>query len=202
MAHRWALLSNSAAWTVADIRVIVANPRSYCYLDERRWYFSEPDDTQEIFHKPKQDTVRSCPDYNRWLWGLQAGGDLPCPYRDEAMDQVRSPTLLADRYAARDVIYLSGENDVIPQVHDPCASLLQGKTRKERARHYVAGLHEFFGHPVHELRVVPSSGHDHALMFQSQVGREAIMGRRGDIVVDQRKDVSQTSRFIVPDRRQ
>jgi hypothetical protein len=66
----------------------------------------------------------------------------------------------------------------------------------------------FFGHPVHALHVVPSSGHDHALMFQSEVGRSAILSfeRRPTTKVDssqqeadnRKKDVSQTARFIVP----
>jgi hypothetical protein len=206
MAHRWALLSNSAAWTVLDIRVVVANPRSYCYLDERRWYFSGTN-SEEIFQQPEPDTLRSCPEYNHWLWGLEAGGDLFCPYWDNAMGQVRSRIRLATRYAARDVIYLSGENDVIPQLHDHCSSLLQGPTRKDRARHYAAALQEIFGYPVHELLVVPRSGHDHALMFQSEIGRAAILGRSRDSLVYQKEDehekvVSQTSRFIVPVRDQ
>jgi hypothetical protein len=206
MAHRWAILSNSAVWTVANIRVVVANPRSYCYLDERRWYYSETNTTQEIFHRPKPDTVTSCPEYDHWLWGLQqnekvGGEDLPCPYWDNAISQVQSRLLLAERYAARDVIYLSGEYDVIPQIHDHCSTLLQGRTRKERARKYVAALQEYFGHPVHEWLIVPSSGHDHALMFQSPIGRAAILGRRRrDRPRDSvdKKEVSQTSRFIVP----
>lgn len=214
MVHRWALLSNSPAWTVLDIRVVAANPRSFAYLDERRWLPLNNSDTTEEkeFRSPSTEEIRQCPEYDHWLWGLQDGGgdDLPCPYRDAAMEQVPSRSLLAERYAARDVIYLSGAHDMIPQDHDHCAALVQGRTRNERARNYFQGLQElFFGHPVHALHVVPSSGHDHALMFQSEVGRSAILSfelRPKTTKVDssqqeadnRKKDVSQTARFIVP----
>eukprot|EP00536_Pseudo-nitzschia_multiseries_P011715 jgi/Psemu1/206617/e_gw1.412.3.1 len=40
MVQRWALLSNSPAWNwnTVHIRAVVANPRSYAYLDDRRWF--------------------------------------------------------------------------------------------------------------------------------------------------------------------
>ena len=38
--QRWALLSNSPAWKTMNIRAVVANPRSYAYLDDRRWFFA------------------------------------------------------------------------------------------------------------------------------------------------------------------
>ncbi|KAG7360272.1 hypothetical protein IV203_035371 [Nitzschia inconspicua] len=203
MAHRWALLSDTPAWTVMDIRVVVANPRSFAYLDERRWLPSS-DGLGEEFREPLHEEMEGCPEYNQWLWGLQDGGDLACPYRDNAISQVRSMSELGERYATRDVIYLSGEYDIIPQDHDHCAAVIQGRTRIERARNYVSALQRAVGRPVHEWYIVPWSGHDHALMFQSQIGRSVILGRRNQSDAlhqdedDCMKDVSQTSRFIIP----
>lgn len=204
MAHRWALLSSSPAWDVSNIRVVAANPRSYAYLDERRWYSSDPSTSTKDFRKPVQGELDACPEYNHWLWGLQDGGDLPCPYRDDAMAETRSKAVLAQRYAARDVHYLSGQFDIIPQDHDHCAALLQGRNRNERARNYFSGLQEYFGFPAHKLHFVPFSGHDHALMFQSPIGRLLIMGKgtNNDAAhleeVEDARSFSQTSRFIVP----
>jgi hypothetical protein len=115
-----------------------------------------------------------------------------------------SASAMAIRYASRDVIYLSGGYDIIPQYHDHCAALWQGRTRNERARNYFTSLQEYFGHSVHELLFVPFSAHDHALMFQSAVGRAAILGKQTSKNAQEqqkgnlRKEVSQTSRFIHP----
>ncbi|OEU20707.1 hypothetical protein FRACYDRAFT_234339 [Fragilariopsis cylindrus CCMP1102] len=206
MLQRWALLSNSPAWNTMNIRTVVANPNSYCYPDDRRWlapvtetetdteteietgtetetantpihthdtksyamvkYHSErknhtPTQTSnKIFRRPTTDILdsTSCPEYNKWLWGLEGGGELPCSYRDNA------------------VIYLSGEYDTIPKTNDRCGNTLQGKNRNERARNFFNGLHEYFGRPVHNLYVIPKSDHDHSIMFQSALGRDAIFG--------------------------
>ena len=98
-----------------DIRVVVANPRSYVYLDDRRWFnVTRKQDnfgnnhvaSREVFRRPTQndqmDTV--CPSYNLWLWGLGSGGELSCPYRDNAMSEVDSVAAMANRYASRNVV--------------------------------------------------------------------------------------------------
>ena len=83
--HRWSLTSNSAAWGDAfsarrgtsiksrnlrvgndtgrlypAIVVIVANPRSFAYLDARRWM------NATHYETPSQDLRDNCPTYNRW----------------------------------------------------------------------------------------------------------------------------------------
>ena len=186
MAHRWALLSNSTAWNSKTIplRAVVANPKSYVYLDDRRWFpnsCDNPNGCAQSFHQPSQEVYNQCPEYNHYYWGLEAGGSIPCPYRDMAMAAVgESAATVANRYASRDVIYLSAEYDVLPQNRDHCSALWQGRNRNERARNYYASLKEYFGREIHEFHFVPFSGHDHALMFQSHVGRRAILGTRID----------------------
>jgi pimeloyl-ACP methyl ester carboxylesterase len=177
VAHRWALLSSynsaagaGAAWNddVVEIRAIVANPRSYCYLDNRRIIADD-------YIVPDADDVALCTDYNQWQWGLEAGGTIICPYKEEALKETPAERM-AERYATRNVIYLAGQYDTLPQTDRCDTSVFQGKTRKERAEHYQQALQSYFQREVHQFHVVPQSPHDHSLMFQSEVGRKAIFG--------------------------
>jgi hypothetical protein len=196
MTHRWALLSNSPAWNIMGIRVVVANPRSYCYPDDRRWIvdhasngncddMNDDDQCKSVFRPPRSEDVETCLEYNQWELGLDGGGDLVCSYRDHSVSGVGSISDLNERYALRDVIYLSGEHDVIPQF-GRCGDSFQGKNRHERAKNYMDGLQEYFGRPVHDLQIVPNSNHDHSLMFQSTQGRRAILGT-GHVAKDEEK---------------
>ena len=173
VTHRWALLSNSPAWKdpVIDIVSVVANPRSYCYLDERRVHFVDG-----TFRVPDDDDIKSCPGYDQWQWGLKDGGYLKCPYRDEVLRQLNA-TEVAHRYSGRNVIYLSGQLDTLP-ANDTCATtVFQGSNRQERARNYVRSLQELFpGRVVHEWYIIQGSPHDHTLMFQSEQGKKSIFG--------------------------
>jgi pimeloyl-ACP methyl ester carboxylesterase len=138
MLQRWALLSNNPAWNTMNIRVVVANPNSYCYLDDRRWlapvtetetanapshihdtkdyamveYHTErknhtpTQNNNKIFRRPTNDILdsTSCPEYNKWLWGLEGGGELSCSYRDNAVAEIGSTKAIAERYPFRNVV--------------------------------------------------------------------------------------------------
>lgn len=66
--QRWALLSNGSAFAKPDqsyvprvpIRVVVANPKSFCWMDTRRIF---PDGKLRL---PKDDAIYLCPTYNEW----------------------------------------------------------------------------------------------------------------------------------------
>ncbi len=189
--HRWALTSNSPAWGDFNLnnddetiirtsssrrlyklntllKVVVANPRSYCYLDERRFIHGE-------FRSPSPFMVENCPNYNTWEWGLEDGGDLVTPYRDRAIEYFNGDRgQLARRYARRNVIYLSGNNDT-EHLHGSCNDDdFQGRFRRERSQYYFESLRDYFGVDVHERYVVDNVGHDHSLMFASDEGIRAI----------------------------
>lgn len=162
VTHRWALLSTSFVWKSMKIRAIVANPRSYCYLDGRRILFPN-----KSFDYPSSNQSQHCPDYNYWNWGLENGGDLYTPYKDRALAQTPRARM-AERYAtSRKVVYLTGAYDVLPQ-KDHCATYeLQGKNRHERALNYFDALTLYTNNTtvlVHELFTIPESPHDHLLM--------------------------------------
>lgn len=171
VTHRWSLLSNSPTWSHSAVTIVsvVANPRSYCYLDGRRFLHDGS------FDIPDTDSIQVCPNYNQWQWGLEQGGILTCPYKDRALLQTPAK-VMAQRYATRNVVYLAGEFDILP-ANDGCeTSVFQGPNRQQRAKFYVQGLQKYFGRNVHELHIVEGSPHDHMLMFQSQQGRRAIFG--------------------------
>ena len=215
--HRWALLSNSPVWgdtsdSTAEsnsystpdahattkvvrslpIRVIAANPRSYCYMDERRI-------VNGTFQKPEPGVVASCTIYNTWQWGLDdddGHGDRgmlePVAYRDRALAHTPRERLV-NRYATRDVYYLLGEYDTLT-LKDHCTTeKFQGMTRNERGKNYYQALQGYFsdrdGHSgeggnarddllrpkfVHVQLEAAQSPHDHCLMFQSPEGQEAL----------------------------
>jgi|EP01043_Picozoa_sp_COSAG02_P038534 hypothetical protein len=70
-----------------------------------------------------------------------------------------------EAYAARDVIYLMGQNDTCNEYLTPhcqshgldksCAGMLEGHFRRERAENYMKYLTAFFGRPVHSGSLVP-----------------------------------------------
>ncbi len=252
--HRWSLLSSSPviwgeggdlgdkdspvrtnAATVAtnhrkvEMRMVVANPRSYCYPDNRRMIrtgtFSNgqfrhvgtnPSNTDNSVNKkadssldngdstvnsysyrfeiPDSRDIDACPTYDQWQWGLEPGGDVLCPYKDNALDLVQNNmTALALRYSKRKVFYLAGQHDTIVQ-DDRCETYdFQGDHRNERARRYYRALTEYLAtletdraqstsnkrtkqNLIHEFHQVPGSPHDHTLMFQSAPAREAFYG--------------------------
>jgi hypothetical protein len=107
-------LSNSSAFATAtttdvqkkpSIRVIVANPRAFAYLDNRRYIVEHQDVANNStsnsstaistiktmpFRIPDKNSLKECPDYDEWEWGFsktRAGHDdfLPTPYKDRAI---------------------------------------------------------------------------------------------------------------------
>jgi len=174
VTHRWALLSSSPIWEdpIIDLVSIVANPRSFCYLDGRRVHSDNDDETFDI---PNADDIQSCPGYDQWQWGLQDGGYLQCPYRDAVMEKMNR-TEISYRYTNRRVIYLSGQLDTIPTEDECETTIFQGPNRQIRAKNYVRGLQETFGYPIHPWYIIIGSPHDHTLMFQSERGKKSIFG--------------------------
>jgi len=194
--HRWALTSCSVAWgdrkfnfemelstsrqflrkrelfesNLPSIRVVVANPRSYCYLDSRRF-------VNGTFQVPSESMRELCPGYDEWQWGLDDGELLPAPYKDRALDVMGGDrSKLANRYASRNVIYLSGNNDT-DILRSSCEDDdFQGRFRRERSKFFFNSLQDYFGHRVHDRLLIENVGHDHRLMFESKEGIEAIFG--------------------------
>ncbi|KAL7428843.1 hypothetical protein ACHAXH_001072 [Discostella pseudostelligera] len=177
VVHRWGVTSDS--WCFGDgdegghptadlpsIRLVAANPRSYAYLDTRRYFptssFSEDavilgdqgvggKDTLSPFDKldfrlPTESELDDCPEYDRYIWGLEDNPRVPAPYITSHVQKfmasgVDGRTKIFCRYASRDVVYLSGERDTEKlgnQIVD--GDGYQGPSRRERSERFFLAL--------------------------------------------------------------
>jgi hypothetical protein len=190
--HRWSLTSNSPIWgdnmndanaqtkssrklnhrqrSRVELLVVVANPRSFAYLDNRRFTNSS---NYEI---PPQELRNSCPTYNSWEWGLDAGG-LYAPYKDKAVANFDGDiSKLATKYSNRKVIYLAGGNDT-QILRGSCEDdWFQGPTRLARSYYFMKSMQIIFDKPKHSRFVIRNVGHDHSLVFQSEEARTVMFG--------------------------
>mmetsp|Transcript_16771 Transcript_16771/g.27556 ORF Transcript_16771/g.27556 Transcript_16771/m.27556 type:complete len:570 (-) Transcript_16771:420-2129(-) len=221
--QRWALSSSSwcfgggqfaSRWAKTDlphVRVVVANPRSFAYLDNRRYFISEQaagavdygmspaenDGTLTPFDKyqlrpPSASEEDGCKEFNRYEWGLDENEKVPAPYVinnvQKLIDHGDNSDLFC-RYASRDIVYLSGQRDVETLGSQICGKGredgYQGPSRRERSERFFAALQLRGGEvefcrretkQVHDRHVVKNVGHDHALIFQSPEGIQAIFG--------------------------
>ena len=176
--HRWGLSSDS--WCFGDgddvedaslpkIRLVAANPRSYAYLDGRRYlplstmvsstdeigkgdpsfYHSYDIDKRDgeilEFRLPTTSERENCPEYNSYEWGLIDNPDVPAPYISSNLNKVMSQNNddadLFRRYASRDMVYLSGERDTQPLSVQICnQDGYQGPMRRERSERFFSSL--------------------------------------------------------------
>ena len=172
--QRWALLTSQ--WD-SRMRAVVANPKSLCFLDHRRY------NDNETLVVPSDEAIDDCPTYNQWEWGLGEGDYLNAPYKDASIAAAGGVAALIDRYPSRDVVYLAGELDVIP--NGDCEAKLQGDYRRIRSQRFMAALREIYGRPVHHRLVVAGVHHDHCLMYQSPEGQEALLGKLWSLESDE-----------------
>jgi hypothetical protein len=191
LVQRWALLTSTmdAGCTAAaagehddvaiSIRTVVANPKNYVYLDARRWVSVRDAATgQESleFRIPNLSIHEICLSYNEYLWGFEPSSRLNVPYLERALNDVNGNiTTIVQRYAARNVIYLSGEQDKL--LNGGCEANVQGPNRVTRSERYIDSIHQIFDQPNHHRRwPVPNVHHDHCLMYQSLEGQQALFG--------------------------
>lgn len=140
------------------VRYVVSSPSSYLYLDDNRW--------QADAFQPPAD--RTCPDYNRYRYGLEGSPAY-------LTEQNLSPEQLLHRYAARDVTYMVGALDNNPddRVMDrSCSAMLQGRTRVERQLAYMRYeqfLATKWGMDIHHRQFqVTGAGHNDAHLFNAK----------------------------------
>jgi len=227
--HRWALSSNSWCfgngqfahrWApkaeLPNVRVVVANPRSFTYLDARRYFvvsdqidgvkedersLSEDEGTLTSFNNyelrsPSAAEENECNGFNEYEWGLDPDERVPAPYVINNVQKLidhGDNTELFCRYASRDVVYLTGQRDIETlsaenRYQGLHGDRFQGPSRRERSERFFASLQvrgrelEFCGRiggestQVHERHIVKHVAHDHALMFSSPEGIQAMFG--------------------------
>ena len=190
--QRWTLLSPQFIHN-GKMHSVVANPTSYAYLIPKRYI----DGSWQI---PTRST--DCPHYNQWEWGLDNDGNSirsNIPYIDRILSKPNATNMVIGRYVhQRHVVYMVGGQDRCNVTgHDKdgwcyshglgtnCADLLQGSNRYERSQRYYESLQNIIlvqprwtssnkTLKNHLHYVVRGVGHDHSLMFQSEVGLHAV----------------------------
>ena len=165
MAHRYAIVGRGhdiATRVGIPVRYVIANPSSFLYFSDER---PTPDG------KFRPLDAASCPDFNRWRYGLRGAPAYVRGVRAAERE---------DAYARRDVVYLLGTADNDPshfELDKSCMGEAQGPNRHARGVAYVRYLRE--RHPQnlnHRQWDVPAIGHDGDRMLTSPCGLAALYG--------------------------
>jgi pimeloyl-ACP methyl ester carboxylesterase len=157
VVQRYALLGHDQPALAAagvQVRYVIANPSSYAWFDERR---------------PVAFSHAGCPNFNRWKYGL---ADLP------AYAEGQTAAQLQEKYLARDIVYLLGQQDTDPNhpaLDKSCEAKAQGPNRLARGRYYFDYLKRLAPNGLHQQLIeVPGVGHDGDGMFTSPEGQKAL----------------------------
>ena len=158
-AHRYAAASRITDGLGVPVRFVVANPSSYLYLGPERLpasaSCSEKGGCTAEFGNYAEG--RNCTTYNRWLYGLEERRGYAAGLPD---DQLRT------HLTRRDVVYLLGQNDTIPQAgfDASCPAMAQGASRLARGVTYWNYVQSRYK-AEHKLVVVPLCGHNARCIF-------------------------------------
>ena len=201
--HRWSLSSSSWCFDQGShpkVRLVAANPRSYAYLDGRRYFPTDSNsqdvtDTPQIFVDDRLLELReltpeerdTCREYNSYEWGLEDNTSLPAPYIMSNIASIENNSLFC-RYASRDVVYLSGLRDVEQLGNQICnEDGYQGPTRRQRSVRFFSSLQvigreenfcrrdgESLEEHIQKLVSVRNVGHDHALIYVAEEGQRVL----------------------------
>lgn len=168
--------------TPKPIRYIIANAAHQAYFDDAR---------------PINTTTKDCPSGFRWPYQWNGSFNKYVGARTEGRDA------LFQRWADRDVIHLTGEQDKFTKDRQTCQSMAQGgSTRRDRNYAYWAYLNILAGtktnvskykgyqqllssgakkigngHLAHQSCKIAGVGHDASKMFSSECGKAAIFGK-------------------------
>jgi pimeloyl-ACP methyl ester carboxylesterase len=133
------------------VTYVVSNPSSYAYPDANR-----PGEGSSGFH-PFGDS-RNCTTFDKWPYGFEnrTGGYTAKIGDDQLKKQL----------AARPVVYLLGELDIMPVggFDSSCPAMAQGPTRLARGQAFASYVNQKYG-AKHKVTVIPLCGHNARCMF-------------------------------------
>jgi hypothetical protein len=134
------------------VTYVVSNPSSYAYPDSAR-----PTADGKEFGPPAE---ANCPNYDRWPYGFQNRTG----YAGSISDDV-----LRKQLAARPVVYLLGQIDILPLggFDSSCNAMAQGPTRLARGQAFGSYVNQKWG-AKHTVTVVPLCGHNARCMFTAE----------------------------------
>jgi hypothetical protein len=140
-----------------SMRYVAMNPGSYLYLDGNRW-----DPAEGTF-----DIPTGTPGYNDYPYGLDNVSATQYPYIANV-----DPDTIRAQYGQRQVIYISGENDIGTDhnLDTSPPAMLQGANRFERGTIFFDYLQYYYGPDILNYQVretVPGVGHDSTAMYAS-----------------------------------
>jgi hypothetical protein len=140
-----------------SMRYVAMNPGSYLYLDGNRW-----DPAEGTF-----DIPTGTPGYNDYPYGLDNVSATQYPYIANV-----DPDTIRAQYGQRQVIYISGENDIGTDhnLDTSPPAMLQGANRFERGSIFFDYLQDYYGPDILNYQVretVPGVGHDSTAMYAS-----------------------------------
>jgi pimeloyl-ACP methyl ester carboxylesterase len=157
--QRYAVVGTAAAQIAAQgihVRFVIANPSSYLYFTD---YRPSPHGS-------------NCSNWDRWKYGIS---DAP---KYVKLSPSRTWAKMEADYAAADVIYLMGDEDIDPNQKDldiSCAGEAEGPTRLARGESYYAYLKT--RHPEawgQRLWLVNGVAHSGQKMVESPCGVKAL----------------------------
>jgi hypothetical protein len=146
------------------VSYVVSNPSSYAYPDPTR-----PAGEAAEFRVPSGG---ACANYDRWPYGFQNrtgyAGSIP--------DDV-----LKKQLAARPVVYLLGEIDILPLggFDSSCPAMAQGPTRLARGQAFGKYVDQKWG-ARHTVTIVPLCGHNARCMYTAEIALPILFPRTGD----------------------
>lgn len=165
------------------VTYVVSNPSSYTYPDALRPTVSAlpaevaaraPGYTPGTPAKPPEAYVAyfdapGCGGYDQWPYGMQKRAGYAAKLDDE---------LLKRQLAARPVVYLLGELDILPLYgfDSSCSAMAQGPTRLARGLAYHRYVNEKLG-AAHKAVIVPACGHNARCMFGAEVALPVLFPR-------------------------
>jgi hypothetical protein len=148
------------------LRFVVGSPSTYVYFGDER---PRPDGTLGAFAG-----AANCPEYNRWKYGF--AGSLP-PYVLGAVGP--GIPAIERRYAARDIVYLAGRDDIDPHhrlLDTSCGGEAQGPNRLARMQSFFADMKRRDPAIKHPMWVIDGAAHNEARVFGSPCGSAALFG--------------------------
>lgn len=149
-----------------QMRFVVSAPSSYAYSSNERYHIG-----QKQFVVPDELTIRQCPSFNHWGYGLDE------PYGYFSKDD---PNVIAKEYGQKHVFYLCGSKDSDPNdaaIGKSCGAMMQGAHRLERMLVFQAFLEFKYGRAVskkHKFAVIQNVGHHGRGTMTSPSGLQAL----------------------------
>ncbi|WP_124599769.1 alpha/beta hydrolase [Burkholderia sp. Bp8963] len=148
------------------VRYVVANPSTYLYFTDAR-----PDSSGAFV----PFDARRCPSFERWNYGLGSG--VPAYVSAEA-----SVAELQADYLRRDVVYLLGTDDAVPDADGldrSCGAEAQGATRYARGQAFAAYVRTLDPRTPHRVLEARGVAHSSYRIYSSACGLAALFDTAG-----------------------